>query len=222
MIINVYKPINWTSFDVVAKLRGILKTKKIGHAGTLDPLAEGVLLILTDEDTKKQNELMTLEKEYKAEVAFGIKSPTYDLEGPIEFTDNIPSQEKVEAKLMSLLGEIEQKVPPYSAVKVQGKRLYKEARKGTVREEDLPVKKVKIYGIQIESFNEEKVLIEGSEHNLPVIIFTIQCSSGTYIRSIAHDIGGMLIQLVRTKVGSYKAEDSKTLAALAQQLPFQS
>ncbi|HLC93455.1 MAG TPA: tRNA pseudouridine(55) synthase, partial [Patescibacteria group bacterium] len=84
MILNIYKPKHWTSFDVVAKTRSILKTKKVGHAGTLDPLAEGVLIVLTDKDTKRQSEFMKLSKEYQAEIGFGLKSPTYDLEGPVE------------------------------------------------------------------------------------------------------------------------------------------
>ncbi len=222
MIYNVFKPKNWTSFDVVAKMRGILHTRKIGHSGTLDPLAEGVLVVLTEKDTKKQNEFMALEKEYRAKVAFGVISPTYDLEGPLEFTGEVPGQREIETKLLSFTGEINQTVPPFSAVRVNGKRLYKEARKGNINENELPVKKVKIYGIQIESFGNETININGELKSLSVVSFTVQCSSGTYIRSLAHDIGGVLVSLLRTRIGTYRIEDSKTLDALAQPLPSQS
>lgn len=216
MILNVYKPKTWTSFDVVAKLRGVLKTKKMGHAGTLDPLAEGVLLILTEKDTKRQNELMNSVKEYKAKIAFGIESPTYDLEGPVTQTKAIPSKELVLQKLKNFMGEIDQQVPPYSAVKVDGKRLYKKARAGKIEQDELPVRKVHIHEIVVNSFENESIQLEGKPVKLPTLNCTITCSSGTYIRSIAHDLGGVLAGLVRTKVGEYKVEDSKTLESLSQ------
>src|SRR3989344_9156170 len=118
MILNVYKEKGWTSHDVVAKLRGVLKTKKIGHAGTLDPLAEGVLVVLTGEDTKRQSEFMSLRKEYVAEIAFGAKSPTYDLEGPLSFFDKPINANEIREKLGNLLqkytGKFAQRVPAFS------------------------------------------------------------------------------------------------------------
>lgn len=132
MIFNVYKEKNWTSFDVVKKLRSVLGVKKIGHAGTLDPLAEGVLVVLTDKDTKKQDEIMRLDKEYKACIAFGATSPTYDLEGDLTFYD-IPAGFDLEKELAVFLpkyiGKFEQTAPPYSAKKVKGKKLYERMRR---------------------------------------------------------------------------------------------
>lgn len=134
MILNVYKPTGWTSFDVVAKARGILKERKIGHAGTLDPLAEGVLILLTGNDTKKQQEIMKQRKQYKAKIAFGAFSTTFDLEQtPRVFPlDRKNLEERVKQALPSFIGEIEQTIPPFSAKKVAGKRMYETARKGNI------------------------------------------------------------------------------------------
>jgi tRNA pseudouridine55 synthase len=228
MILNIYKPKDWTSFDVVAKLRGILGTKKIGHAGTLDPLAEGVLLILTDQDTKKQQELMSEDKEYLATIAFGAESETYDLEKtPKLIKDNLDTKE-IEFELLKILpnyiGEIDQQVPAYSAVKVKGKPLYKQARQGNFAATDLPTKKVTIYGIEIEDTSSEELETPSGAAWLPTITLTITCGCGTYIRSLAHDLGkdlktgAILTNLIRTRVGDYKVEDAKTLESLAEQL----
>jgi len=216
--LNVYKEKDWTSFDVVAKIRGLLgggRKRKVGHAGTLDPLAEGVLIILTDEDTKKQQEFMELEKEYVCEISFGATSPTYDLEGPLSYKD-IPRDLDIEKELETLLskymGELEQRVPPYSAVKVQGKPLYKKAREGQLVESELPFKKVTVYNIEKLGFYQKD--------NLPTINLKINCSRGTYIRSLAHDlgedlgVGGVLSSLVRTRVGDYTVETAKKVNEL--------
>ncbi|MFZ5425174.1 MAG: tRNA pseudouridine(55) synthase TruB [Patescibacteria group bacterium] len=218
MILNIYKEKHWTSFDVVAKIRSILKTKKVGHAGTLDPLAEGVLLVLTDKDTKRQNELMHQEKEYIAEIVFGIKSPTYDMEGPLEELNTNIDATKLQTKLAVIIpefvGEIYQKVPAFSAVKVKGKKLYKQARKGTLDKDDLPVKKVFIKSIDL-------ISVEANCYkSFPIAKIKVTCGSGTYIRSLAYDMGkrlgheATLYSLIRTRVGFYTVNDSKKIEEL--------
>lgn len=225
MILNVYKEKNWTSFDVVAKIRGILrsvredgKKVKVGHAGTLDPLATGVLIVLTDGDTKKQDDFLNKDKTYVAEISFGAESETYDLEAELKF-NKIPKDLDIKTKLKGLLpkytGSIDQQVPKYSAVKVSGERLYKQARKNKPISK-LPVKKVKI--------NEIKLLDYYIKNDLPTVTLEINCSKGTYIRSLAHDlgndlgIGGVLIALLRTKVGDYILEDSRSITEIQQEL----
>ena len=228
MILNVFKEKEWTSFDVVAKIRGILRSRlptsekrrlKVGHAGTLDPLAKGVLLVLTGKDTKKQQELMELEKEYVCEICFGAISPTYDLEGDLIY-NKIPQdfilRDQLAKVLKNYLGEIEQKVPPYSAVKRGGKVLYKEARKGKLKDEDLPVKKVFIKDIDLIDFYEKE--------GLPAVSIKVICGKGTYIRSLAHDlgrdlqVGAVLTNLVRTRVGSYTAEEALRIAEIEERV----
>lgn len=225
MILNVYKEIGWTSFDVVAKIRNILnaglhknvpnklkRKRKVGHAGTLDPLAEGVLVILTDADTAKQNKIMISDKEYECEISFGAESETYDLEGELTY-HKIPSDFDVENKVTKLLkkyiGEIEQRVPPYSAVKVKGKALYEKAREGKLMDEEVPTKKVVVYDIEKLGFYEKG--------KLPTIKLKIICGKGVYVRSLAHDlgkdlgIGGVLVHLVRTRVGDYVVKESQKI-----------
>lgn len=240
MILNIYKPKNWTSFDVIAKLKGILKTKKVGHAGTLDPLAEGVLIVLTDSDTKKQSEFMKLRKEYIAEIALGAKSDTYDLEGELTFSNNIScisnlnlnnslEKEILKKKIVEniKIGSFLQTVPLYSAVKVQGQRLYKKARKGNLDLDllDLPKKEVSLYDFEILDIYEKdledlKELNEFKDRKILIIKCRLVCSSGFYVRSFAYDLGislntyGVLVSLVRTKIGEYKLEESKTLESL--------
>lgn len=217
MILNVYKEGGWTSFDVVAKLRGVLKTRKIGHAGTLDPLAEGVLIILTEKDTKKQEDLMGLEKEYLAEIVFGAQSPTYDLEGELTFKDityKLPNFKKdLKVTLEKYKGEFEQRVPPFSATKVGGERLYKKARAGNIDPKEVPSKTVQVHSISIESVREEEL----TGKVLPTATLKIICGKGFYVRSLAHDLGqdlgmgAVLTKLVRTRVGDYKVEDAKKI-----------
>ncbi|MDC0449108.1 tRNA pseudouridine(55) synthase TruB [bacterium] len=215
-ILNVNKPINWTSFDVVAKYRNISGVKKVGHAGTLDPLATGVLLLLTGKDRKNQQNLMGLDKEYEAEVMFGATSPTYDLEGRLSYCEQKPILDEVKKELpdtiKKYIGQIQQTIPPYSAKKVKGTPMYKLARKGKISEKELPTKTVTINSIKILDYFEKD--------NLPVVRVRISCSSGTYIRSLARDFGtdlgcgGVLASLVRTKVGEYSIKDSKSVASL--------
>lgn len=224
MILNINKPSNYTSFDIVAIIRKTLRQKrntkkiKVGHAGTLDPLATGVLIILTDTDTKKQDLIMHQKKEYYCEIAFGATSVTYDLEANLNFaTTSLPSLEELSEKINLIIpdyiGEITQTIPAYSAKKVDGERLYVKARENKLDLETLPTKEIKIYSIDVVEFKE--VIL--NDVKLPVMCCNVFCSSGTYIRALANDfgqdlgIGGVLTKLVRTKVGKYKIEDSLTL-----------
>ncbi len=245
MILNINKPKGWTSYDVVRKVKSSLDIKKVGHAGTLDPLAEGVLVILTGKDTKKQEEIMRMEKEYEFEMALGLVSETYDLEGPLyiyspgskelepfsvenaekllkrtqEFDVNINKVDKV---FKNYVGEIHQRVPAYSAVKKKGKPLYKYARKGLLKREDLPIKKVTIYSIEIEDLSSRSIPLKGKDLYLPVVKGKVVCGKGVYIRSLVHDVGvdlgtgAVLTKLVRTRVGEFKLEDSSSVRSLSQ------
>jgi tRNA pseudouridine55 synthase len=219
MIININKPMNMTSFDIVAIVRSTLKRKyynkkiKVGHAGTLDPLATGVLVVLTGPDTKIQNEIMSLEKEYYAEVAFGAESTSYDLEEPLTFSDKVLDVETL--KKHNYIGEIDQQVPAFSAAKIEGKRLYKMARSGEIDKVDLPIKRIVIKDIILDDIVTES--IRGYDVKLPVLKCRVACGSGVYLRSLANDwgkdlgVGGVLTKLIRTRVGTYKVEDSLSL-----------
>jgi len=210
MILNIFKPAVWTSFDVVKEVRNVLGVKKAGHAGTLDPLAEGVLIVLTDKDTKKQQEIMNSKKEYLAYIALGGTTSSYDLETKITETDQNINLENILEKLDYVLrkykGKIVQTVPAYSAVKVKGKRLYKKARKGKVNLQNLPSREIEIY--ELENLGVYR------QDGFVILKLRVLCSSGTYIRSLAYDIGqdlgvgGFLYYLLRTKVGKYCVEDS--------------
>lgn len=215
MIFNIYKPKDLTSHDVVAKARGILRTKKVGHAGTLDPLAEGVLIILTDTDTKKQQEFMSMEKEYVAEICFGAVSPTYDLEIIPSFKKNITLEEAetlINRHIPEFIGTIVQTIPPYSAKKVDGKKLYLLARKGLEITDQK--KEVTIKSIDILDYCMKEIGTSSGIYSLPHFTVKVKCSSGTFIRSIAHELGlkalsgAILTHLVRTAVGEYRVEDS--------------
>ena len=223
-ILNIYKPKGSTSFGVVAKVRKVLGVRKVGHAGTLDPLAEGVLIVLVGEATKKQNEFKDQEKEYMAQIAFGFETDTYDLEGRVlekilkmEKLKSI-TKEEVTRTLNKFKGKISQRVPAYSAVKVNGKRLYKLARSGMDLSSNLPVREVEIKEIELISF--KNIFIEKVKKILPVIEVKVVCSPGTYIRSLAHDLGellgtgGTLISLIRTRIGHFEVKDSINLEEL--------
>lgn len=215
MIINVYKPKGWTSNDVVQKIKHGCGFKKVGHAGTLDPLAEGVLIVLTDVDTKRQDEFMGLKKEYLVKIAFGYESDSHDLGTPLrpagkEIADAL-TRDVLQNALGKYIGKIQQQVPAYSAVHVDGKRLYKVARKGSMVDSSLPYKEVEIYDINICSFlNNEQI-------NYPyrtVAELRVGCGKGTYIRSLVRDLGkdfgcgAIATSLVRTKVGGYSIDSS--------------
>ena len=201
------KPYRWTSFDVVGKVRWLIcrrlkvKKLKVGHAGTLDPLATGVLIVCTGRATKRIEELQSGTKEYYATIRLGATTPSYDLEKPIDATyptEHI-TREMVEQVLERFKGKIEQVPPTFSACKVDGKRAYEMARQGN--EVELKPKTLVIDEIEL------------TECNLPDITIRVVCSKGTYIRALARDIGealqsgGHLIALRRTRVGDYRVED---------------
>ncbi len=200
-IINVYKEAGYTSFDVVAKLRGILHVKKIGHTGTLDPDATGVLPICIGKATKVCDLLTDKDKSYTTTLLIGKSTDTYDISGTVtnESEVNVTENEVINA-INSFLGEIEQIPPMYSAIKVNGKKLYELARQGKVI--DRQARKVTIYNIEV------------IDISLPRIIMRIDCSKGTYIRSLCNDIGeklgcfGCMESLVRNKVGDFDIENA--------------
>ena len=211
-ILNVWKPIGWTSFDVVKKIKGYVKPSKVGHAGTLDPFAEGVLVICIGKMTKKVESLMDHEKEYVATIQLGSETDTLDTEGKVVKEAEIPllSDEKIEAILNTFLGESDQVPPMYSALKVNGKRLYKLAREGKVIERQ--PRKITI--------NEIELL----ENNIDSLKIRVKCGRGTYIRVLASDIAnamntvGFLKSLVRTQVGEFRQEDSILVENVAEWL----
>lgn len=200
-IILLNKPQSWTSFDVVKYVRGRLKTKKVGHAGTLDPMATGLLVICSGRATKSISQIQEMKKVYLAEITFGGSTPSYDAESEIDETAAFEhiTIEKIEEVLKSqFYGDIQQVPPMYSALKRDGKKLYELARRGeTVELEPRPVT---IYEYQV------------IQYEAPKVILTITCSKGTYIRSIAHDLGkaldsrGYLSALERTAIGDYSSK----------------
>lgn len=202
-LLNIYKPVGMTSHDVVAVLRRLTKIKQIGHTGTLDPFAEGVLPVCVGKATRLI-EYLSDDKEYLATVQFGAATTTYDIEGEKTFISD-KKITKNDIDLKPFEGEIEQFPPIYSAIKVKGKKLYEYARKG--QEVEIQPRKVFIENIELKSFNEDLQQAE----------ILIKCSKGTYIRSIAHDlgqnlgVGAYLIKLVRTQVGKFRVEDSVEL-----------
>lgn len=205
--INIYKEQGFTSFDVVAKLRGILKQKKIGHTGTLDPMAEGVLLVCLGSATKMCDLLTEKNKTYTCTMLLGKTSDTEDVTGVMtDVTDVYPDEKTVRAAVMSFVGDYMQIPPMYSAIKVNGKKLYELARAGQVIERE--PRPVTIHGITIQSVE------------LPRVTFDVSCSKGTYIRSLCRDIGeklgcgAVMERLVRTEVKGFTIEESLTLDAV--------
>lgn len=205
VILLLDKPLTWTSFDVVRKVRNILRIKKIGHAGTLDPLATGLLILCTGKFTKRIEEIQAQEKEYTGTFTIGQTTPSYDLETEINETYDFThlSPEELHAATLPFIGKIEQVPPIYSAVKVDGQRAYKLARRGEEPE-------IKPKSIEIITF--ELTAIEG-----PVVSFRVVCSKGTYIRSLARDFGkalgcgAHLSSLRRTRIGGYNVSDALTI-----------
>ena len=202
-VLNIYKHPGPTSHDIVDMARMALNMKKIGHAGTLDPLAEGVLLLCIGKATRLSDYLSELPKEYLAEITFGITTSTYDAEGEITSKcDKEVFEEEVREVLKEFIGEIDQVPPPSSAIRYKGKRLYEYAREGIPVEP--PSRRVTIYSFELLEFN--KAERKG--------IFRINCSKGTYIRALARDIGerigtgAYLSKLRRTKVGPFSAEEA--------------
>lgn len=180
LILCIDKPYHWTSFDVVKKVRGILQMKKVGHAGTLDPLATGLLIVCTGKNTKIIESLMADEKEYSGAFSLGATTASYDLEMPLENQEDFSylTEEQIRRNVYHFLGTITQTPPIHSAVKVNGKRAYDEARKGN----EVILKSRQVF---IKEFKIEKI-------ELPLVYFRIICSKGTYIRSIANDFGSLL------------------------------
>lgn len=205
--INIYKEQGYTSFDVVAKLRGILKQKKIGHTGTLDPMAEGVLLVCLGSATKMCDLLTEKNKTYTCAMLLGKTSDTEDVTGVMtDVTDVCPDEKTVRSAVMSFVGDYMQIPPMYSAIKVNGKKLYELARAGQVIERE--PRPVTIHSINIQSVE------------LPRVTFDVSCSKGTYIRSLCRDIGeklgcgAVMEKLVRTEVKGFTIEESLTLDAV--------
>lgn len=218
-VLLIDKPLTWSSFQAVNKLKFVLKRKynlpkkfKIGHAGTLDPLATGLLIVCTGKFTKRIPELMGMEKEYTGTITLGATTPSYDLETEINAT--FPTSHITDALIQEttkqFLGEIEQYPPVFSAIKKDGKRLYEHARAG--EDVEISARKIAIHEFEI------------TRIELPEIDFRVVCSKGTYIRSLAFDFGkalqsgGHLTALRRTKIGTYDVANGVTPEAFEKQL----
>ena len=206
------KPLEWTSFDVVKKVRNALKIKKVGHAGTLDPLASGLLIVCAGKMTKQIETFMGQEKEYTGTFVIGATTESFDLEKPVILVSN-PSSislSQVQEAAAKLTGNILQVPPMHSAIKVDGKRVYESARAG---------KEVKMEPRPVEVREFEITRFEGDE-----IDFRISCSKGTYIRSLARDmgeilgVGAYLKKLCRTRIGSYRLEEARELLSLVEEI----
>ena len=210
-ILSVDKPLEWSSFDVVNAVKWALKRKfklskiKVGHAGTLDPLATGLLIVCTGKATKKIQDIQAMPKEYEGTLILGATRPSYDMETEIDHTystDSI-SEEDILSATRKFVGTIQQTPPIFSAVRKSGKRLYEYAREGKTVE--IPIRSVEIYNFDI------------LEVSFPEVHFRVGCSKGTYIRSLAHDFGqelgcgAYLSALRRTKIGSYNVNNSMSI-----------
>jgi tRNA pseudouridine55 synthase len=208
-IILIDKPYGWTSFQTLKKVKYLLKVAKIGHAGTLDPLATGLLILCTGQKTKEISLYQAQEKEYTGTLVLGKTTPSIDLETEFDSekdTSHLKAQD-VEDILPKFLGEIEQVPPIYSAVKKDGKRLYELARKGKTTE--IEPKKIHIYELEITNLQ-----------NFPEIDFRVVCSKGTYIRSLVRDmgeslgVGAYLKNLCRTRIGGFRLENAWKISDL--------
>ena len=217
-ILYIDKPLHWSSFDAVKRVRGSMarrlkiKKMKVGHAGTLDPLATGVMIVCTGRATKRIDELQAHTKEYVATIALGATTPSYDLETEIDATyptEHI-TREMVEEVLKKFTGRIEQVPPAFSACKIDGKRAYKMARKG--KEVELKAKILVIDEIELLEYSQQSIVVR------------VVCSKGTYIRALARDIGvalnsgGHLTALRRTRVGDVKVEECLTVEQAVEML----
>ena len=218
-VLLIDKPLKWSSFQAVNKLKYILKRNyelpkkfKIGHAGTLDPLATGLLIVCTGKFTKRITEIQGQAKEYTGTITVGATTPSFDLETEVDAT--FPTEhitaELIQETVKKFLGEIDQKPPVFSAIKKDGKRLYEHARAG--EEVEIPARKTSIHEFEI------------TKINLPEIEFRVVCSKGTYIRSLAYDFGkalnsgAYLSVLRRTKIGNYSVENGIKPENFEQQL----
>ena len=202
------KPLTWTSFDVVRKVKGALRIRKIGHAGTLDPLATGLLILCTGKKTKEIDLIQAQEKEYTGTFRLGETTPSFDLETAVDLVRPYAhlTDEQIRAATGPLTGLIQQTPPIFSAVKVDGKRAYELARTGQEAE-------IKPKTVEIKTFEITRI-------ELPEIDFRVVCSKGTYIRSLARDLGvalgcgAHLTRLVRTRIGEYRVEEAFSLEAI--------
>lgn len=209
-ILLIDKPYGWTSFQVVKKIKWVTRAKRVGHAGTLDPLATGLLLVCTEGSTRKIQELQDQEKEYTGTITLGYTTPSYDLETEANafFSFDHISEAQIKEKTHNFIGLISQLPPVFSAIKVDGKRAYKLAREGVATE-------MKAREITIKEFEITKIA-------LPEIHFRVVCSKGTYIRSLAHDFaislgsGGHLSALCRTRIGAHRLENAVAPKALEE------
>ena len=217
-ILLINKPLGWTSFDVVKKIKNLIRTKyslkklKVGHAGTLDPLASGLLIVCTGKFTKRISELQGQAKIYTGDITLGGTTPSYDLETEIDakFETNHISDHLIKETTAQFIGEIDQKPPIFSALKRGGERLYEKARRGESFE--IEARKVTIHSFDIRGVK------------IPKVSFEIKCSKGTYIRSIAHDLGAALnsgahlSKLCRTSIGDYQLVDALDVSDFEKQL----
>ena len=217
-LILIDKPLGWTSFQVVNKVRWLIKQQfklkkiKVGHAGTLDPLATGLLILCVGKFTKKIDTYQAQEKEYTGTITLGATTPSYDLETEIDakFDYSSITSEEINEATLQFIGDIQQQPPIFSALKKDGKRLYEFARAGETV--DIPKRTINISAFEI------------TKIELPIIEFRIACSKGTYIRSMAHDFGkalnngGHLSALRRTKIGNYSVENAISIEAFEERL----
>jgi len=217
-VLLIDKPLNWTSFQVVNKVRWLIKQRfgikkiKVGHAGTLDPLATGLLILCTGKFTKKIETFQAQEKEYTGTFTLGATTPSYDLETEIDQTFNISeiTSEEIKSTTKQFTGKIQQQPPVFSALKKEGKRLYEYARAG--EKVDIPTRTVHISAFDI------------TRIELPEVDFRVACSKGTYIRSLAHDFGkalnngAHLSALRRTKIGDFSVKNATTIKAFEKYL----
>lgn len=214
-VLLIDKPLGWTSFDVVRKLRHLIRIKKIGHAGTLDPLATGLLIVCTGKFTKRINEFMAQEKEYTGTITLGAVTPSYDLETePTDHQDiGAITLSLIQQSVKQFTGSILQVPPAHSAIKVKGKRVYELARKG--ESVVLEPRRITISSFEVLRFE------EGLVH------FKVICSTGTYIRSLANDLGvalgcgAYLSALRRTRIGSFLVDQAQTPEQFERSLPVQ-
>ena len=217
-ILLINKPFRWSSFDVIKKIKTLIKKKynikkiKVGHAGTLDPLATGLLLVCIGKYTKKISDLQNQQKVYTGEMTFGGSTPSYDLETPVinTFETKHITKNKIKATVNQFVGEINQTPPIFSALKKNGERLYKKARRGEKLK--IPSRKVNVISFEILKID------------MPKISFRITCSKGTYIRSIAHDFGialksgAYLSKLCRIEIGNYSLKDALDVHTFEEKL----
>jgi len=217
-ILLINKPLGWTSFDVVRKIKNLIRTKyslkkiKVGHAGTLDPLASGLLIVCTGKFTKRISELQGQAKIYTGDITLGGTTPSYDLETEVDatFETSHISEELIKKTTSQFTGKIDQKPPIFSALKRGGERLYEKARRGESIE--IEARKVSVHAFDI------------TEIEMPKVSFEIKCSKGTYIRSIAYDFGlalnsgAHLSKLCRTAIGDYQLADALDVSNFEKQL----